>query len=166
MTEKPTSCRVTIAGRAFTLRSDEVERALESVEPDPIKRHYVVVGGRRFAPKQVIGELTGLDRADFTTHQARRTLMRLGFSAGRRPARGAPTQTGSSAPTNVAGAESLASRLRGYRGRWVAIQDDDLLVARDSPHELVEWLARHGQKADSMFRVPDSELAGTGLAPL
>ena len=33
-------------------------------------------GGRPFPPKQVICLATGLDRADFTTHQARRILTR------------------------------------------------------------------------------------------
>ncbi len=37
--------------------------------------------------------------------------------------------------------------------------------ATESPQELVAWLGRHGQKADSMFRVPEDELAATGLAP-
>jgi hypothetical protein len=32
----------------------------------------------------VIALATGLDRADFTTHQARRILRRLGFTAARR----------------------------------------------------------------------------------
>jgi len=59
-------------------------RAVRNVDPEPIASHYVVIGGRRFPPKQVIGEVTGLDRADFTSHQARRTLMRLGCVAGRR----------------------------------------------------------------------------------
>ena len=49
----------------------------------PVHEHYVVVGGRRFPPKQVLSCVTGLDRADFTTHQARRILKRLGFVAAR-----------------------------------------------------------------------------------
>lgn len=54
------------------------------MEPEPVKEHYVVVSGRRFPPKQVLGVVTGLDRADFTTHQARAVLRRIGFGVFRR----------------------------------------------------------------------------------
>lgn len=47
--------------------------------PEPLRGHYVLVEGRRYPPKQVLSLATGLDRADFATHQARRTLKRLGF---------------------------------------------------------------------------------------
>ena len=36
--------------------------------PDPVREHYAVVHGRRYPPKQVLACVTGLDRADFTTH--------------------------------------------------------------------------------------------------
>ena len=42
---------------------------------------------------------------------------------------------------------------------------DEVLVAAPSPKEVVAWLARHGQRAQSMFRVPDSEQAIIGAAP-
>jgi hypothetical protein len=48
----------------------------------------------------------------------------------------------------------------------VAIKDDDVLHATATPHDLVGWLARHGQSADSMFRVPEDDVAASGLAPL
>jgi len=157
--------KVKIAGRAFLLQSADVVRAMRDVDPDPIMSHYVVVGARRFPPKQIIAELTGLDRADFTTHQARRTLIRLGFSAGRRPPR---TGSGSEAGRDreAISVEPLAERLRPLAGQWVAIGGDDVLYATESPQELVAWLSRHQQKADSMFRVPKDELTATGLAPL
>ncbi|MGI8661376.1 MAG: hypothetical protein ACR2LH_10180 [Thermoleophilaceae bacterium] len=56
--------------------------------------------------------------------------------------------------------------MRPLAGQWVAIKDEDVLHAADSPQALVGWLARQGQKADSVFRVPEDELAATGLAPL
>jgi hypothetical protein len=87
MAEKSVVRQVKIAGHPFVLRSSDVVRAVRGIDPEPIASHYVVVGTRRFPPKQVLSELTGLDRADFTTHQARRTLIGLGFSAGRRPAK-------------------------------------------------------------------------------
>jgi hypothetical protein len=150
---------VRIAGRPFSLRRRDVERALRNVEPEPIASHFVVVGGRRYPPKQAIGAVTGLDRADFTTHQARRTLVRLGFPAGRR---GAPATV----RAEKRGSSGLGERLRTHVGRWVAIKDDDILYVADTPYELVGWLSRHGQQADGVFRVPEDEIAATGLAPL
>ncbi len=172
MAEKTLERRVRIAGQLFVLRNREVEHALRGAEPEPISRHFVVVGTRRFPPKQVISAVTGLDRADFTTHQARRTLMRLGFPAGRREV-GSPATTPGATVGSTEGAcasasagERLADRLRPLVGQWVAIKDDDVLHAADTPQQLVGWLGEHGQKADSVFRVPEDELAATGLAPL
>jgi hypothetical protein len=161
MTENIAVRHVTIAGQPFVLRRSDVLKTLRSVEPEPISSHFVVVGSRRFPPKQVIGEVTGLDRADFTTHQARRTLLRLGFVAGRRgsgsrSARGKPEVQD----------ESLAERMRAFTGEWVAIKDDEILHASKSPQALVRWLGNHGQKADSVFRVPEDDLAASGFAPL
>jgi hypothetical protein len=161
MTEIVATRHVTIAGQSFELRRSDILKALQSVEPEPIASHFVVVGSRRFPPKQVIGEVTGLDRADFTTHQARRTLLRLGFAAGRRGSRSRSTRAPSQAPD-----ESLAERMRAFTGEWVAIKDDEVLHASSSPQALVGWLGKHGQKADSMFRVPEDDLAASGLAPL
>ncbi len=104
--------------------------------------------------------VTGLDRADFTTHQARRLLARLGFSAARRqrstglPAKGAGTET-----------SSYAEALRPYLGQWVATDGDEVLVGADTAAEVVSWLARHERRADSLFRVPVSEIAAGGAAP-
>ncbi|HEX8083190.1 MAG TPA: hypothetical protein VF529_02805 [Solirubrobacteraceae bacterium] len=138
------------------------------LDPEPIARHYVVVGSRRYPPKQVISAVTGLDRADFTTHHARRTLMRLGFPVGRRESPGPADvrAAGAAGASGTDGPERLADRLRPLAGQWVAVKDDDVLHAADSPKALVGWLGRHGQVADSVFRVPEDELAVTGLAPL
>lgn len=171
MAEKALERQVRIAGQLFVLRKSDVRRALRNTEPEPITSHFVVIGTRRFPPKQVISAVTGLDRADFTTHQARRTLMRLGYSAGRRgvgalassPSGTVKYGVSSSASTTE---ERLADRLRPLAGQWVAIKEDDILHAADTPQRLVGWLGEHGQKADSVFRVPEDELAATGLAPL
>ena len=74
---------MTVSGHRYELDRDGVEAALEGVLPEPIHEHYVVINGRRWPPKQVLALVTGLDRADFTTHQARRALTRLGFTAAR-----------------------------------------------------------------------------------
>jgi hypothetical protein len=161
MTETQVARKITIAGRVFELRARDVRRAVRRMAPEPIASHFVVIDRRRFPPKQVICAVTGLDRADFTTHQARRILMRLGFAAGRRPtgSTGGKSQEARDRPSN------LAERLRPFSGRWVAIKDDDVLYDADTPQQLVAWLSEHGQKAESVFRVPEDELAATGLAP-
>jgi hypothetical protein len=161
-----TTREVKIAGHPFVLRSSDVVRAMQGVDPEPIASHYVVVGTQRFPPKQIISQLTGLDRADFTSHQARRTLSRLGFSAGRRPPRTTGMRSEPAYLQSNPAAGPLADRLRSLAGTWVAIRDEDILHSSESPRELVAWLSRHGQKADSMFRVPEDERAATGLAPL
>lgn len=162
MAEKTIARDVRIAGRLFTLRSSDVRHALSDIDPEPIDRHFVVVGRHRFPPKQVISAVTGLDRADFTTHQARRTLMRLGFTAGRRGV----TAHAAVDATSTSEREDRAARWRPFVGQWVALKDDDVLFAANTPGELVGWLNEHGQTADTMFRVPEGELAATGLAPL
>jgi len=150
---------VKIAGQPFLLAHREIVQLCRAVDPEPIASHFVVIGGRRFPPKQVICEITGLDRADFTSHQARRALMRVGFSAGRR---GGARQ--SSPPASKA--SPLVEQLRPLIGQWVATRGDDVLHAAASPQQVVSWLSRHGQEADSMFRVPEDDRAAGGLAPL
>lgn len=179
---------VTVARRRFDLRRETIERAVRQVLPDPIASHYVVIGPRRYPPKQVVALATGLDRADFTTHQARRILMGLGFAVGRLPLgreRAAGRGSDAAGDREPAGGDGpgserrrrepatgdghrgeLARLLAGVRGQWVAIKDDQLLVAAPTPHEVVGWLAKHDRRADSMFRVPEDEIAAGGLAPL
>ncbi len=136
---------------------------MKGVLPDPIASHFVVVGGRRFPPKQVIGLVTGLDRADFTSHQARRVLMRLGFPVGRRT--GEPEPEGPHEFAEPSAQVSAAESLRPLAGQWVAVKGYEILVAADAPGEVVGWLSAHDRQADSMFRVPEDDLAVTGLAP-
>lgn len=162
---------MTVSGHTFDLDPQRVEDALRGQLPEPILEHFVVVSGRRWPPKQVLALVTGLDRADFTTHQARRALTRLGFTAARAARRhnrhpGSPAPaTPEPASTRAAAAQTLAEALRPFIGQWVAVRGDEVLVASDSPAEVVSWLARHQQKAQSLFRVPESEQAVSGAAP-
>jgi hypothetical protein len=41
----------------------------------------------------------------------------------------------------------------------------EVLVAADTPQAVLEWLERHNQHADAMFRVPGDETEATGVAP-
>jgi hypothetical protein len=163
---------MTVSGRRYTLDTRRVETALQGALPEPIREHFVVINGRRWPPKQVLAQVTGLDRADFTTHQARRALTRLGFPAGRAGGHRAahPETSQAAVPPSEASevhdhAAKLAETLRPFVGLWVAVRADDVLVAAPSPREVVAWLTQHGQRAQSMFRVVDSEQAVTGAAP-
>lgn len=170
---------VTVSGRVYQLGSQAVQDALRDKLPEPIREHFVVINGRRWPPKQVLALITGLDRADFTTHQARRILTGLGFTAARAarsragrhvaPARdestGGHRSSEAPSPTSARG-ESLAEALRPFIGLWVAVRGDEVLVAAPSPRDVVAWLAEHRQRAQSMFRVPDSDQAVSGAAPL
>lgn len=164
---------MTVAGHQYELDRDGVQTALEGVLPEPIREHFVVINGRRWPPKQVLALVTGVDRADFTTHQARRALTRLGFPAARavgsrenRAAAGQQTAPPKPPPGETsAGPRTLVEALRPFIGLWVAVRGDEVLVAAPAPRDVVAWLAQHGQRAQAMFRVPDSEQAVTGAAP-
>lgn len=158
---------MTIAKRQFELRSDRVERALREALPEPITSHYVVIGKRRYPPKQAISLVTGLDRADFATHQARRILTGLGFAAGRRPSHVESESSGSPQKTRSQDmrARPTAETLEPFIGQWVTIKGTEVLVAAPEPHMIVSWLAEHPQRADSMLRVPSDELQAGGTAP-
>ena len=153
-----------IANQPFELDDRAVERALDGVLPEPLHEHYVVVGGRRYPPKQVLVHATGLDRADFTTHQARRVLKRLGFVAARVGAAEELLDTPQDGPHRGRQARALAP----YAGKWVALgSPTEVLVAADTPQEILAWLTRHERRADyGMFRVPTTTWEAEGGGPL
>lgn len=151
----------TIARRRYELDPSRVIEAVRTLQPEPLHAHFVVIGARRFPPKQVLSEVTGLDRADFTSHQARRILANLGFGVGRRPA--AAAQRASPGPAD---GEPPDTAFEALVGQWVALRGDEVLVSSPRPEEVVSWLAMHHQRADTMFRVPEDEAAATGVAPL
>ena len=156
--------KFTIAGQQFELEPSNVEDCLANLLPDPLQEHYVVIQGRRFPPKQVLSCVTGLDRADFTTHQARRILRRLGFVAAR-----ATHNEHRAGQRDGAGrrAGGQAEALRPYLGKWVALAGPtEVLVAADTPQEILAWLARHERRAPyGMFRIPVSSVEAEGAAP-
>lgn len=154
-----------ISGQTVELTPDSVAAAVAEMLPEPIHEHYVVVAGRRFPPKQLLTCATGLDRADFTTHQARRILKRLGFTAARATdAEG----FGPDAPGAGPHGGRQARALEPYVGKWVALADPtSILVAADSPQEVLAWLATHERRAPyGMFRVPATPGEAEGTAPL
>src|SRR5947209_4100759 len=156
----------TIAGHDFELEPSDVERAVAPLLPDPLREHYVVVRGRRFPPKQVIEQVTGLDRADFTTHQARRILKRLGFVAARTAERKEEKEELHRPATNGPYGGRQAAALAPFVGKWVALAGPtEVLVAAETPQEVLAWLARHEQRASyGMLRVPTSTREAEGAA--
>lgn len=175
-----TSRTVVISRRQFALRARQVERRLRGVLPEPLKDHFVVINRRRYPPKQVLELVTGLDRAEFTTHHARRVLTGLGFPAGRRTqdsangdvARDRPraAKRGSAARKRsrrkTVRSRATAQTLEPFVGQWVATKGPEVLVAAPDPQVVVGWLAEHAQEADSMFRVPTNQFEASGIAPL
>jgi len=153
----------TISGQAFELDRLGIEQCMLDLLPDPLHEHYVVVRGRRFPPKQVLSCATGLDRADFTTHQARRILKRLGFAA----ARVQRAQADGDGNGREFQGSTQAEALRPHIGQWVALAGPtEVLVAAESPQEVLAWLARHERSASyGMFRVPASVDEAEGAAP-
>jgi len=156
-----TQVQATIGHRAFDLRTADVERTLRDVLPEPLHDHYVVINRRRFPPKQVVSLITGLDRADFNTHQARQVLRRLGFIVSRRTAPLDPAD----AKAGPGARASEADALRPFVGQWVAQRGSEVLVAAKRPQDVLAWLERHNQQADAMFRVPVDETDASGMAP-
>jgi len=72
----------TIKGKTFTLTKEDVEKALEGLEPEPLSgraKYYVEHKGRRYPIKQVLAAVTGLPRLGFTAMHAHRILTELGF---------------------------------------------------------------------------------------
>ncbi|MDP8958581.1 MAG: hypothetical protein M3N51_05115 [Actinomycetota bacterium] len=150
-----------VAGSDFELDASQVERLLASIEPEPIQEHFVVIGSRRYPPKQVLAVVTGLDRADFTTYQARSILRRLGFGAHRRSRSATATAT-PPGPGPHGGAE--ARLLRRYLGRWVAQDGLEVLFDAESPEAVLGWLRRHRRQA-RVWRVPAAPAeAGSSLS--
>ena len=71
--------RFVVGGREQDRTAHEVIRRMRGVQPEPIREHLVEVDGTAFPPKQVLAHITGWDRMSFTTMEATRVLIRLGF---------------------------------------------------------------------------------------
>lgn len=152
-----------VAGTDFELEAADVERAVADLDPEPIREHYVTVGRRRYPPKQVLAAMTGLDRADFTTHQARSILRRLGFGVHRRGQEVPRPRDPDQADWPHGGAEAAA--LEPYVGRYIAQDGLEILYDSDSPYDVVRWLRKNGLRA-AVWKVPATpEDAGSFLTP-
>lgn len=155
-----------VAGEDFELDADAVEQAVADLDPEPIREHYVVIGPRRYPPKQVLAAITGLDRGDFTTHQARSILRRLGFGVHRK-GRAIPLPRDPET-TNRPPHGTEAALLEPFMGRFIAQDGLEVLYDSDSPYDVVRWLRKHGLRA-TVWRVPERDeeiLSSTSMFPL
>ncbi|RYB88516.1 hypothetical protein EUA06_20470 [Nocardioides glacieisoli] len=75
----PASIRFTLNGQRHELSRDDVESRLADVAPDAIRKHAVRVGGTWFPVIQAFEVATGVPRAKFISHTARRHLAALGY---------------------------------------------------------------------------------------
>lgn len=71
--------RFVINGEALTLTVTEVVDSMDHADPEPVRAHGVIIGGREFPVKQAFEIATGKDRAIFTSHRAIDVFRRLGF---------------------------------------------------------------------------------------
>ena len=66
-------------GTTHSLDPSALRSALRGGAPEQVREHWVEVDGRRWPPKQALALVTGLDRAEFTSHIALRQFRRLGL---------------------------------------------------------------------------------------
>lgn len=151
-----TTVHATIARHPYDLTPTQVESALRGQTPESIQAHYVIVGGRRFPPKQAISAVTGLDRSAFISTQARSILERLGFTVGRV---GSPPATTGVTDDEPSSADDRLAReadlLRPYLGQYVAVDPEWTEVVASGPDaaavaRALEVIGRVGV----IFRVP------------
>jgi len=145
----------TLAGRSFELEPDDIEDAVADIAPDPVRAQFVVVRGRRYPPRQVVSCATGLRRKAFTIDRARTVLKQLGFDVGRAQRRPELVLL----PGEGALRGRQATVLEPYMGKWVALAGPlEVLVAGDTPQEVLIWLAQNGRRAEyGVFRLPHAE---------
>jgi hypothetical protein len=145
----------TIARHPFDLTREAVESAMRDVPPESLQTHYVVVGRRRYPPKQVIAAVTGLDRSTFISTQARSVLERLGFTVGRV---GSPPRKSAEPIPVTEGDDRLgreAEMLRPHRGEYVAVDPDwtEVIASGPDPRSVSRALTAIG-RVGVIFEVP------------
>lgn len=69
----------TVGGRHARVTSDDVVQKLRGVRFGEIRTHAVRVEGVLYPIKEAFAAVSGLDRLDFNTNQARNWFRKLGF---------------------------------------------------------------------------------------
>lgn len=118
------SIRFTLNGQRYELSREDVESRLADVAPDAIRKHAVRVNGTWFPAIQAFEVATGVPRAEFISHTARRHLAALGFEiAGDIESRttsatAGPALTPPSAPLPATGLRRDVSAPAEHGGEW------------------------------------------------
>jgi hypothetical protein len=71
-----------LGGQNYNLNKEDVEDRLKHVAPADIRKHYVLVEGRRYPVKQALGAAIDRPVTDFISTDAIRILSNLGFEVG------------------------------------------------------------------------------------
>ena len=71
--------KFTIGGKTYSITADDIIRSLKDKEPEAIRNYYVEIANKRFPIKQVLYETLGLMKIGFTSMDAYRVLVKLGF---------------------------------------------------------------------------------------
>lgn len=143
-----------VARRRFHLDSEVVTATMSRIDPENPRDLFVLIAGIQYPPKQVLEAVTGLDRADFSSHQARAVLQRLGFETGRTGGRAREAAIPYGAEQDIIEPPKVPwDDLVGREGEWVAIKEGRLLHGHEDPLEVVAWLRAHNVFAETMFRV-------------
>jgi len=84
-----------LGGENHELTKEDVEERLKHVPPSDIRKHYVLISGRRYPVKQAVAVALNKPLAKFITTDALRILSNLGFEVGNTEVRAAKVKTAS-----------------------------------------------------------------------
>jgi len=71
--------RFVLGGVSYEVTRAQFEARLGKIDPEPIRKYWVAIGGRRFPVKQAVGVGLGAERASFSSGQALSILHKLGY---------------------------------------------------------------------------------------
>jgi len=71
--------RFTLRGKSYEITKEDIIKAVEGIEPRPIRKYYVEINGEHYPIRQVLSVALNIPPASFTTMDAYRILANLGF---------------------------------------------------------------------------------------
>lgn len=72
----------TVAGNDFSLSPADVVARMRDLEPEPVRELFVEVAGTAYPIKQAFAQVTGMQRGQFTSHDAMRVFRKLQLKIG------------------------------------------------------------------------------------
>lgn len=72
--------KFTLRGKPFEKRREDFVRAVKTIEPGPVRKYSVLIGGKRYPIRQVLAAVTELPAIAITSQDAFRVLEKFGFS--------------------------------------------------------------------------------------